>query len=333
MRYLDSPRYTLPKIPLLFTLAGMALAGSFGCTATPAAVIDCRAESNNTVTPTVDGANCPTFAVVGTCGSVTNADIVEASGLAASRKNANVLYTHNDSGDGARILAISTSGEYLGTYYIGNAPAVDWEDMAIGPGPQSGENYLYIGDIGDNDKVRTSVNVIRVEEPLIAADAAPGVTTLGGEEVFSLVYPDKPHDAETLFVDSVSGDVFVVVKADSGKSPVFRAAAPLSSAGPITLELVTTLQFGTAPLEGDFNATGGDMTPDGAGIAIRTYDSAYFWGRKSGASVAEALAFTPCALPLQDETHGEALTFAANGQGYFTLSEGKSQPLYFYARK
>ncbi len=323
----------MPKPPLLSTLVIIAVAGSLGCTAAaPAAVIDCQAASN-TGTPNADTANCPTFDVGGSCGSVTNADITEASGLAASRKNPNVLYTHNDSGDGARIFAISTAGEYLGAYYLGNAPATDWEDVAIGPGPQNGENYLYIGDIGDNDKVRPNINVIRIAEPTVTVTGTPSVTTLGGEETFTLVYPDKPHDAETLFVDPLSGDVFVVVKADSGKSTVFRAAAPLSNANPMVLELVTTLQFGTAPLEGDPNATGGDMMPDGAGIAIRTYDSAYFWWRKSGQSVAEALAFSPCALPLQNETHGEALTFAANGQGYFTLSEGTSQPLYFYARK
>jgi hypothetical protein len=39
-------------------------------------------------------------------GNVQSSLVIEASGLAASRKNANVLWVHNDSGDSARVFAM-----------------------------------------------------------------------------------------------------------------------------------------------------------------------------------------------------------------------------------
>jgi hypothetical protein len=37
-------------------------------------------------------------------GTIANASITEASGIAASRRNANVLWVHNDSGDTERVF-------------------------------------------------------------------------------------------------------------------------------------------------------------------------------------------------------------------------------------
>jgi len=77
--------------------------------------------------------------------------ISEASGIAASRSNPDVLWTHNDGGDSPRLFAFNTQGKHLGVYSIAGVSNRDWEDMAIGPGPIDGQQYLYIGEIGDND--------------------------------------------------------------------------------------------------------------------------------------------------------------------------------------
>ncbi len=50
-------------------------------------------------------------------GTVVDDDLVEASGLAASRLNPGVLYSHNDKGeDFARIFAFLENGERIGIY-------------------------------------------------------------------------------------------------------------------------------------------------------------------------------------------------------------------------
>ena len=66
-------------------------------------------------------------------------EIVESSGIIRSKKYPGVFWTHNDSGDSARIFAISEDGkiikpkwfkgEYKGIEVV-NATHIDWEDIA-----------------------------------------------------------------------------------------------------------------------------------------------------------------------------------------------------------
>ena len=120
------------------------------------------------------GADCPPFAPGRQVGTVAHAAIDEASGVVASRKNPGVLWVHNDSGGSARAFAMNTLGTHLGIYNILGAGAWDWEDMAAGPGPVAGQSYLFLGDIGDNAAVRSSIVVYRVAEPATLAILALG---------------------------------------------------------------------------------------------------------------------------------------------------------------
>jgi len=127
--------------------------------------------------------------------------INEASGLAASRRNAGVFWVHNDSGDRNRIFALNELGEHLSVYTIAGARNWDWEDIATGPGPDSGRTYIYIGEIGDNKAVYDTKYIYRVPEPRVDPDQAPIDTTLAGVETIPFHYPDGRRDAETLMVD------------------------------------------------------------------------------------------------------------------------------------
>lgn len=266
-------------------------------------------------------------------------EVVEISGLAASRKNEGVLWAHNDSGDVARVIAFSTSGEPRGMYEIGGAEAIDWEDMAIGPGPQPGEDYLYLGDIGDNAAKRAEIVVYRAVEPDI--DTKVG-SDIEGVERIVLRYPDAPHDAETLLVDPLNGDLVIVTKEiATGNSGVYRASAAALATGDATLERAGGIEkarltpTSAAPEDASplvrgvgYLPTGGDVSRDGALIAIRTYGSVFLWARDENTSLADALAGAPCEAPSTIEPQGEAIAFDGGGDGYFTVSEGVSPPLY-----
>src|ERR1051326_9299686 len=92
-----------------------------------------------------------------TLATIKDKSISESSGLVASPTPPGAYWTHNDSGDGPFIYAIDTRGNTLATFRVTGATNRDWEDIASGPGPQLNRSYLYIGDTGDNDRVRDEV--------------------------------------------------------------------------------------------------------------------------------------------------------------------------------
>jgi hypothetical protein len=311
---------------------GAAMADTLGDTG--AATADTLGDGVGDSQTTADAAPvavlvCPKVSPPVSKGLIVSFKVNEGSGLAASQLNAGTLWVHNDSGASNQIVAISTTGVEQASFKLDGAKAVDWEDIAIGPGPAPQTPYIYVGDIGDNGESRSGITVYRVAEPKVTASLLE--TTLKGVEALPLVYPDKPHNAETLMVDPLSGDLYIVVKDGGGVSPVFRAAAPLVAGQKVTLQQVAQLQFGQAPLGGSKTTTAGDISPDGKWIAVRTYDAAFLWLRQAGMTVGQALAGAPCPIPQAKEGQGEALGFAADGKGYYTFSEGKFVPLSFYA--
>ena len=104
-------------------------------------------------------------------GNIKSADITESSGLAASRCQNDVLWTHNDSDNGAYIYAFKPSGESLGAWKVQNAESEDWEDIAAYK-DKSGKCFLYIGDIGDNESKRSDRLVYRISEPVVSQESS-----------------------------------------------------------------------------------------------------------------------------------------------------------------
>lgn len=273
-------------------------------------------------------APCDRFAEGTVAGDVADPTLVEVSGLAASRVHDGVLWAHNDSGGQAALAALSDTGEDLGTYVVPGATATDWEDMAAGPGPDPGTSYLYAGDIGDNAAGRASVQVHRVPEPEQAPAGTDG--RFAEDVVIELTYPGGPIDAEALLVDPGTGDLLIVGKRDVD-APVYLAeAAAIAGGGQVEMRQVATLD--QPPPTGAIGlVTGGDVSPDGSVVLLRTYGTVLAYDRPDGAPLADALAGTPCVAPSVDEQQGEALAFLADGSAYVTISEGAAPPVNRFA--
>ncbi len=271
---------------------------------------------------------CPNFDTVEIVGRVESPAIQETSGLVVSRQQEDVLWLHNDSGDEAFLFAIASDGRLRARVRL-ETTARDWEDLAIGPGPKPGVDYLYIGDIGDNFSLRDSIQIHRIEEPRASGMneeiPAEAITT------FDLRYPDGAHDAETLVIDPRTGDLFIVIKTLFAPGPtlLYRFSAAAQSEGGDELEFLGPVDFP----EGDFT-TGGDISPDGSEIVVRGYREARLWRRANGESIRQAFSGEACTVPVigtPEEPQGEAIAFAVGGPGYFTLSEGVDQPIYRFS--
>jgi hypothetical protein len=273
------------------------------------------------------GTACPSYEQPQVVGKVTASVIDEASGLAASRQQADLLWVHNDSGDQARVYALDLLGQLRATYRLDGVMARDFEDIALGPGPQAGSDYLYVGDIGDNPKSRAEIVVYRVAEPQVGAGGS-AEQTLSDVAALRLRYPDGAHDAETLLVDPNKGDLYILTKdVTNTVTQIFVARAPHSTTDVISLEELGQLRFREGVLAGVKSGllTGGDLAADGSGVLLRTYRDVLYWRWPAGGSLAQALVgVEPCVMPEAFEGQGEAIALAKDGS-YFTLGEGQDQ--------
>ena len=263
-------------------------------------------------------------------GRVQVDELIELSGLAASRRNPGLLWAHNDSGAGPHIYCLHLSGTSCGVYEIAGARSVDWEDIAAAPGV-AGQPSLYIADIGDNSRSRGTVTVYTVAEPEVSGAIPPASTssptgTLRADE-YTLTYPDRAHDAEGIVVHRETGDLYVITKEYSGRAEVFVARAPLADG--MELESVTSMKA-SGLLAG---RTGAGLSPEGDRIIFSTYDSGYELRLPEGASFDEIWSQRPIRVDLGPHEQGEAVTYTANGDAIISASEGSRSPIYAVERR
>ena len=273
---------------------------------------------------------CTTCTLQSGCLALANGAIDEASGLAASALHDGAYYLHNDSGDAPRFFATNCAGDDLGTFTITGATAVDWEDMARGPCdpalPPAARNNscLFFADIGDNSLVRDDYVLYRTPEP---TQLAAGPHTVTADKL-PFAYPDGSHDAETLLVHPLTGEMAIVTKVDSrGLSGVYVFPTPLTPGAVATLTKVADV----TPPTGSIRITSGAVHPQAAGILLRTYTSLFFYPLAEGQSLGPALAAAPCDIPVMLELQGESVSFTPTGTGYVTVSEKTGQSLHFAA--
>jgi hypothetical protein len=270
-------------------------------------------------------------------GEIESSTINEASGIVASRISEGVLWTHNDSGGEPEIYAISNEGYILATFRINGIqhPASknsniinrDWEDIAIGPGPKDETDYLYVGEIGDNNAIYGTYFIYRVEEPFVEVDQDSSHITNNNVETIAYKYEDGARDAETMFVDPNSGDIYIVSKREDSVG-VYLLEYPHSTTEVMTARKVATLPFSSA--------VAGDISPEGDEIIIKNYVQIFYWSVVEDESIASALQRQPVILPYTPEPQGEGLCWDPENLGYYTISEepipNLQSALYFYER-
>ncbi|MEU6135549.1 hypothetical protein [Nocardioides sp. NPDC047086] len=212
--------------------------------------------------------------------------ISEASALTPLGKG---LYaTTNDSGDSGRVFTVDSRGDTVGVTHWAADP-VDVEGLA-----PAGRNHVWVGDIGDNNGVWDSIKIAKVRVGRGERTVSP--------TVYELVYPDGPHNAESLLAHP-DGRIFVATK-DWGGGRLYAVPERLDPDGPNRLKEVAPV----IPM-----ATDGAFFPDGKHVVVRGYYSATIYDWPSMDRVGSFR--TP------DQEQGEAIGVTAKGEVVVT-SEG-----------
>ncbi|MFC3417590.1 hypothetical protein [Algoriphagus hitonicola] len=254
--------------------------------------------------------------------TISNPELEEMSGMAISRKHSNVWYTHTDSGGEPIVYFLDLEGNELGEITLKGVKNRDWEDMAIGPGPD-GMPYIYVAEIGDNLAVHSEVKVYRFPEPENLKEKLEV-----NPEIATLVYPGGARDAESLLVDPVDGKLYLVSKRDKRNTLYSFSQEAFGNEGITEMEEHHKFSFSSS--------TAADISSDGSQILIKNYFAIYHWNREKGQSLIEALIAAPKQLPYVPEPQGEAIAFEPEGKFFYTISEKRfsiSPVLYRYQAK
>lgn len=286
----------------------------------------------------------PASAHAAELGHLQDGAITESSGVVASRRaGGRLLWTHNDSGDGPFVYAVGLHGEKRGTFRLRGVDTVtDCEDIAIGPGPQAGVPYLYLGDIGDNNSVRSAAShvctVYRVPEPSVPSSARTSTPThpllTATAEGFRYVYPDGPHNAETLLVHPTTGRIYIVAKNPNGRDGVYVFPALLNPHKIATLKKIATVIIKGEPAFYPNLVSAGDIAPDGRHVVLRTYWYAYEFAAPTSPAQFDGVWRTRprrIQVPLQPQGEGIGYTYP-QGDAFYLTSEGAHTSLYKVSR-
>jgi hypothetical protein len=241
--------------------------------------------------------------------------INEASGIADSKINPNYLWVEEDSGNPPQLYLLGHNGNVLKTIYIKGAVNRDWEDMALI------NDTIYVADIGDNSLSFSDYTIYQFAEPSASTDTVTSFNTI------HFAYPDGPHDAEAFLIEPATKDIYIITKRDAS-SKIYKLGFPYSTASVDTVSLAGTLNYN--------DVVSAAMDPGGREIIIKTYLALYYYTRSAGETIEQALNKNYTTLPYLTEPKGEAVTFANDNSGFFTLSEiglATTVNLYFYSRE
>jgi hypothetical protein len=257
-------------------------------------------------------------------GEVESETLAEASGLAASYLNDDVLFSINDSGHKPRLYALGVDGSDLGSWPIEFRERHDFEDMAAFR--LDGKAYLLIADTGDNFNWRRQLTLVVLEEP--------DITTLNSETIlkpswtFSFSYPDGYRDSEGIAVDEETRSIMLVSKR---RVPAEIFTLPLKpDANHVVAQPIARLKGIPQPTPRDLREDSEygysrsmptAMDIRGRKAMVVTYKDAYLFARDRRESWADAFSSLPVRIPLPDMNGLESGAFSSNGRQFFVTGE------------
>ena len=234
-------------------------------------------------------------------GKYIHPDIRESSGIVASRQFEGVYWTLNDSGNPASLYATKLNGELIQEITVKGSGNFDWEALGI-----DNKNQLWIGEIGNNSRLRFDLKVVVVAEPDPFSDTEAEVIAS-----YPYRYPNENVDAEGLFI--VEGIPYIVSK-ERARAVLYRFPTLQVSDTKQVLERVS--EFAGAKF-----VTGAGVSEDGTRLAVCTYDALWVYHGTAG-DLAKMIQGTP--WHLSHSFYGEAVCF----DGYDLVLTNEARDIY-----
>ncbi len=238
-------------------------------------------------------------------GRYTHPPIRESSGIVASRQFDGVYWTLNDSGNPATLYATKRDGELIQEITVNGARNVDWEALGI-----DDKGQLWIGEIGNNSRLRIDLKVVVVVEPNPYTETEAEV--VGS---YPYRYPEENVDAEGLFI---TGGLPYIVSKERERAVLYRLPS-------LQADEKQTLVY-VGEFTGAKWITGAGLSTDGTRLAVCTYDALWVYHENehgdSTQNLAKLIQTEPWVLP--HDFRGEAVCF----DGYDLVLTNEARDIY-----
>ncbi|QHT66494.1 hypothetical protein GXP67_07400 [Rhodocytophaga rosea] len=245
----------------------------------------------------------------------------ETSGLEAS--NANIIWSHNDSGGQPVLYGIDTLGNLVRSITITNATNVDWEEIT-----RDDNGNIYIGDFGNNDNNRQNLRIYKIPDPLTFS----GNSVLA--EVINFTYADQtafpPADAQKNFdmeaMVFFNDSLFLFSKNRTIPFDGFTRLYKLpATPGTFTASYVDRFSTGNEPLLSQITAA--DISQDKKKLVLLSYGNLYCFSDFQGSQFFKGQLTK---LTFNGVTQKEGICFVDNCRVYISDEEafGVGRKLY-----
>ncbi len=190
-----------------------------------------------------------------------------------------------------------------------------------------------------------------LKEPTVDTNQ-PNRTISGISKLEFTLSDGSKRDMEAMIIDQKTKDVFLISKREDQKKLYRISGDKIINGNVVSAEFIRDLNFSNPFSSNDqvktyFYITDANISPDNTEILVRNYGEIYYWKRKTGETIAEALdrqarvvpSYTRYALLAngKGEPQGEGVSFSTTGDGYYTVSESADGTvpthLYFFKKK
>ncbi len=233
-------------------------------------------------------------------GKYTHPDIRESSGIVASKQFDGVYWTLNDSGNPTALYATKRNGELIQEIKVLGTRNRDWEALAIDT-----KGQLWIGDIGNNSRMRMDLNVVVIKEPNPHTEKEAEIIAK-----YPYKYPGNNIDAEGLFI--ADGIPYIVSKEQA--IAVLYRFPELKADSKQVLERVGEVTDARL-------VTGAGISTDGKRLAVCTYNALWVYHNNTG-DIVQTIKNKPWIL--RHNFQGEAICF----EGYNLYLTNEARHIY-----
>ena len=263
-------------------------------------------------------------------GTVTDRNLGELSGIAVSRRNQDIFWLINDSGNSASVYALNSNGKLVGTLDIQGVTNNDWEDIASFE--FEGKPYIVVADVGDNLAKRSRCFLHFIEEPDIEKITVSSSLSLKPSWSITYTYEDGPRDCESVAVDTRTGKILLLSK---------REVPPVLYELPLTKErnavakklVIIKLLPQTTAVIMDFSTgstmpTAMDISADGLSAVVLTYSNALYYEKKPSVEWSEVFKGSPQEIGIPPMRQAESICFGMDDSTIYITSEQLPAPIY-----